>query len=87
MVATQRLTSDSVVVQLDTEILMSRLPRHVVPPILLSGDHAAVDRWRRREAFLRTLARRPDLLTSHPITPEEQSWLPSSQDPEAPRDP
>ncbi|MEX2394309.1 MAG: tRNA (guanosine(37)-N1)-methyltransferase TrmD [Actinomycetota bacterium] len=35
---------------------------HVVPEVLLSGDHAAVDRWRREEAERRTRERRPDLL-------------------------
>lgn len=34
-----------------------------VPEVLLSGDHAAIERWRRREAVRRTLSRRPDLLT------------------------
>ena len=33
-----------------------------VPPILLSGDHAAIARWRREQALERTRARRPDLL-------------------------
>lgn len=33
-----------------------------VPPVLLSGDHAAVDRWRRKERLRLTRARRPDLL-------------------------
>lgn len=33
-----------------------------VPEILLSGHHAEIDRWRRRQALLRTYARRPDLL-------------------------
>ena len=32
-----------------------------VPPILLSGDHAKVARWRRKQAILRTRARRPDM--------------------------
>jgi tRNA (guanine37-N1)-methyltransferase len=35
---------------------------HKVPDVLLSGDHAAVDRWRREEAARRTRERRPDLL-------------------------
>jgi tRNA (guanine37-N1)-methyltransferase len=35
---------------------------HDVPPILLSGDHGAIARWRRDEALRRTAARRPDLL-------------------------
>ncbi|HUB06364.1 MAG TPA: tRNA (guanosine(37)-N1)-methyltransferase TrmD [Myxococcales bacterium] len=33
-----------------------------VPEVLLSGDHAEVDRWRRAQALERTRARRPDLL-------------------------
>jgi len=32
-----------------------------VPPILLSGDHAKVDRWRKQQSLLRTKQRRPDL--------------------------
>jgi tRNA (guanine37-N1)-methyltransferase len=32
-----------------------------VPPVLLSGDHAAIARWRRDEALRRTAALRPDL--------------------------
>ncbi len=32
-----------------------------VPPILLSGDHQAVDRWRREQSLIRTMQRRPDL--------------------------
>ena len=32
-----------------------------VPPVLLSGDHGAVDRWRRKQSILRTFHRRPDL--------------------------
>jgi tRNA (guanine37-N1)-methyltransferase len=40
-----------------------------VPPILLSGDHAVIARWRRDEALRRTAAVRPDLIshaTDHP---------------------
>ena len=33
-----------------------------VPDVLLSGHHAEIERWRRREALRRTLERRPDLL-------------------------
>jgi tRNA (guanine37-N1)-methyltransferase len=35
---------------------------HEIPPVLLSGDHAKVDRWRRDQALLRTAQARPDLL-------------------------
>jgi tRNA (guanine37-N1)-methyltransferase len=37
-----------------------------VPAILLSGDHAAVARWRRDEALRRTAACRPDLMAVLP---------------------
>ncbi|HSP37619.1 MAG TPA: tRNA (guanosine(37)-N1)-methyltransferase TrmD [Frankiaceae bacterium] len=37
-----------------------------VPPVLLSGDHAAVARWRREESLRRTAVRRPDLLLTDP---------------------
>ena len=43
-----------------------------VPEVLLSGDHAAIARWRRSEALRRTQVRRPDLLARHPPTSEEQ---------------
>jgi tRNA (guanine37-N1)-methyltransferase len=33
-----------------------------VPEVLLSGDHAAIEKWRREQARLRTGQRRPDLL-------------------------
>jgi len=46
-----------------------------VPEVLLSGDHKKIERWRRREALRRTMARRPDLLTSHPLTDEERRLL------------
>lgn len=36
-----------------------------VPPVLLSGDHQAVDVWRRRESLRVTLSRRPELILSH----------------------
>ena len=46
-----------------------------VPDVLTSGDHAAVRRWRRREALRRTVERRPDLLVGRSITALEQSLL------------
>jgi tRNA (guanine37-N1)-methyltransferase len=35
---------------------------HEVPPVLVSGDHAAIARWQRDEALRRTAAARPDLI-------------------------
>ena len=46
-----------------------------VPPILVSGHHANVEKWRRRESLRRTLQRRPDLLVSADLSPEERKWL------------
>ncbi|MGE5131864.1 MAG: tRNA (guanosine(37)-N1)-methyltransferase TrmD [Gemmatimonadota bacterium] len=37
---------------------------HEVPEVLLSGDHAAIARWRRDEALRRTAATRPDLVAA-----------------------
>ncbi|MGI9604957.1 MAG: tRNA (guanosine(37)-N1)-methyltransferase TrmD [Acidimicrobiales bacterium] len=54
--------------------------RHV-PPVLRSGDHGAVDRWRHAMALKRTLDRRPDLIEARGgLTPEEQSLLDSLTD-------
>ena len=46
-----------------------------IPAVLTSGDHAAVHRWRRREALRRTLERRPDLLLERPMTALERTLL------------
>jgi len=46
-----------------------------VPEVLLSGDHAAISRWRRREALSRTLQRRPDLLEQITLTIADQATL------------
>ena len=46
-----------------------------VPDILVSGDHAAVRRWRLRESIRRTLERRPDLLPQRPWSAEEERLL------------
>jgi len=46
-----------------------------VPDILLSGDHGRVDRWRREQALLRTLEKRPDLLETAQLTDEDRKFL------------
>ena len=48
---------------------------HAAPDVLLSGDHAAVARWRREQSLRRTQARRPDLLPAADLTPQEQAML------------
>ncbi|WP_295887463.1 tRNA (guanosine(37)-N1)-methyltransferase TrmD [uncultured Thiohalocapsa sp.] len=46
-----------------------------VPAVLLSGDHAAIERWRRQQALGRTWARRPDLLRARGLSAEERALL------------
>ncbi len=46
-----------------------------VPPVLLSGDHGKIARWRREQSLLRTLHRRPDLLAKAQLTEEDRAFL------------
>jgi len=46
-----------------------------VPAVLVSGDHAAVRRWRLRESLRRTLERRPDLLEGRDLPVEQRRLL------------
>ncbi len=45
------------------------------PEVLLSGHHAEVEKWRRRQNLLLTARRRPDLLAKVVITDDERRWL------------
>lgn len=51
-----------------------------VPDILLSGHHANVDEWRRKEALRRTWQRRPDLLDGLELTEKDKRWLKELQE-------
>jgi tRNA (guanine37-N1)-methyltransferase len=46
-----------------------------VPPILVSGDHGAVRRWRLRESLRRTMQRRPDLIDGRELSAVERSLI------------
>lgn len=46
-----------------------------VPEVLLSGNHAAIDRWRRKESLRRTLRRRPDLIKKAELSHEDEELL------------
>jgi len=46
-----------------------------VPPVLLSGHHAEIERWRRREALARTIDRRPDLLDEAGLSADDRRLL------------
>ncbi|KAA6185662.1 tRNA (guanosine(37)-N1)-methyltransferase TrmD [Thiohalocapsa marina] len=57
-----------------------------VPGVLLSGDHAAIARWRKRQALERTWQRRPDLLAGRDLSKDEQAVLDALEAGAAPRD-
>ena len=46
-----------------------------VPAILLSGDHAKVEAWRREQSIKRTMERRPDLLADADLTAKEKAMV------------
>lgn len=46
-----------------------------VPEVLLSGDHARIARWRRKQALLRTRDRRPDLFARLKLGEEDRKLL------------
>jgi tRNA (guanine37-N1)-methyltransferase len=46
-----------------------------VPPVLLSGNHEKIRRWRLQQALGRTWQRRPDLLQHRPLSQEEAALL------------
>lgn len=52
----------------------------VVPPVLLSGNHAAIRRWRLKQSLGRTWQRRPDLLEGRLLSSEEARLLQEYRD-------
>jgi tRNA (guanine37-N1)-methyltransferase len=46
-----------------------------VPDVLLSGDHAAIARWRQKQSLGRTWLRRPDLLSRQALDPSSRALL------------
>ncbi len=46
-----------------------------VPEVLLSGDHARIERWRHEQALRRTFERRPDLLRRQTLTEADRVYL------------
>ena len=46
-----------------------------VPEVLLSGNHAAIQRWRRQQSLGRTWQRRPDLLENLALSEADQRLL------------
>ena len=54
-----------------------------VPEVLLEGHHEAIRRWRLKQALGRTWLRRPELLESRALTPEEEALLKEFMDEQA----
>ncbi len=50
-----------------------------VPEVLRSGDHPAIERWRRQQALLRTRQRRPDMLSKAALDTNDQRFLAQSE--------
>lgn len=46
-----------------------------VPPVLLSGHHAKIEKWRREQSVLRTAERRPDLLKEAVLSEQERKLI------------
>lgn len=54
-----------------------------VPEVLLNGDHAKIERWRRKESLRNTLLRRPDLLEKIELSPADAKLLAEVRDEQA----
>jgi tRNA (guanine37-N1)-methyltransferase len=48
-----------------------------IPEVLLTGAHAKIDKWRREQALLRTLKKRPDMLEKAELTKADLKFLKS----------
>lgn len=46
-----------------------------VPEILLSGDHAKIDKWRREQALARTFEKRPDMLQKAELSEKDKKFI------------
>jgi tRNA (guanine37-N1)-methyltransferase len=46
-----------------------------VPPVLFSGDHKKIERWRRKKALEKTIRQRPDLVRNRTLDPEDKRLL------------
>lgn len=55
-------------------------PLGAVPPVLLSGDHAAIARWRRKQALLATWRKRPELLQRQALDGKDSRLLEEALD-------
>ena len=51
-----------------------------VPDVLLSGHHANLDKWRRRQSLIRTRERRPDMFEKYELSKDDKKLLSSSEE-------
>jgi tRNA (guanine37-N1)-methyltransferase len=51
-----------------------------VPDVLVSGNHAHINQWRREQSLLRTFKKRPDLLEHFELTKQDKKFLESLQE-------
>ena len=51
-----------------------------VPPVLLTGHHANIRKWRHEQSLLRTAVKRPDLLEKVPLTSSDREFLQQLQE-------
>jgi tRNA (guanine37-N1)-methyltransferase len=51
-----------------------------VPPVLLSGHHAEIKKWRLQQSLKQTWLKRPDLLKNRCLTPQEKAWIEQWED-------
>lgn len=51
-----------------------------VPDVLLNGNHAAINRWRREQSLLITLRRRPELLRTAELSDKDRKFLEQFQE-------
>lgn len=58
-----------------------------VPDVLLTGDHAKIDKWRREQALMRTYKKRPDMLEKAELTKKDLKFLESLKQEKDPSDP
>jgi tRNA (guanine37-N1)-methyltransferase len=74
----ENVTEDSITSGLLQHPLYTRPAEYrglAVPEVLRSGNHAEIDRWRRRQSLQRTLELRPDLLEQADLTAEDLAYL------------
>lgn len=48
-----------------------------VPDVLLSGNHAHIEKWRHKQKLIRTYLKRPDLLTAYPLSEQDKEIIES----------